>query len=118
MTPRGPLAVSLTGRGLGVVAAVVLAVLVEVGPVVSRSAAAGAPGAAARLAGVWAGQWVASDGGRSGAAEVIVAPEAGASMIVAHVTFVDGGLADTVRREGRLTRRGLFFDLVGGARWC
>ena len=115
MTPRGPLAVPLTGRVLGVVAAVVLTVLVEVGPVVPRSAAAGgAPGAAARLAGVWAGQWVASDGGRSGAAEVIVAPEAGASTIVAHVTFVDGGLADTVRREGRLTRRGLFFDLVGG----
>lgn len=30
------------------------------------------------------------------------------------VTFVDGGLSDTVRREGRLTRRGLFFDLGGG----
>ena len=33
---------------------------------------------------------------------------------MAHVTFVDGGIADTVRREGRLTRRGLYFELVGG----
>ncbi len=34
--------------------------------------------------------------------------------MLAQVTFVDGGLSNTVRREGRLTRRGLFFDLVGG----
>ena len=34
--------------------------------------------------------------------------------VVAQLTFVDGGFSDTVRREGRLTRRGLFFDLVGG----
>ena len=52
---------------------------------------------------------------RAGAAvEVIVAQEPDLPAVVAQVTFVDGGIADTVRREGRLTRRGLFFDLVGG----
>jgi hypothetical protein len=30
------------------------------------------------------------------------------------MTFLDGSRADTVRREGRLTRQGAFFDLVGG----
>jgi hypothetical protein len=45
---------------------------------------------------------------------MILAREPGLPTVVAHVTFVDGGLSDTVRREGRLTRRGLFFDLVGG----
>lgn len=112
---HGTTAVSRIGRFLGVVAVVLLAALGEVGPDVSRSAAAGgAPEAVARLAGVWTGRWVADDSGRNGAAEVIIAPEVEASTVVAHVTFVDGGLADTVRREGRLTRSGLFFDLVGG----
>ena len=66
------------------------------------------------LVGVWAGRWVADDGARGGAVEMIFAREPGLPTVVAQVTFVDGGLSDTVRREGRLTRRGLFFDLVGG----
>ncbi len=111
----GTTVVLRTGRLLAVAAVVLLAALAEVGPAGSRSAAAsGAPEAAARLGGAWTGRWVAGDSGRNGAAEVIIAPEVGTSTVVAHVTFVDGGVADTVRREGRLTRSGLFFDLVGG----
>ena len=63
---------------------------------------------------MWTGRWAADDGTRSGAVEMIFARDPGLPTVVAQVTFVDGGLSDTVRREGRLTRRGLFFDLVGG----
>ena len=45
---------------------------------------------------------------------MIVTQEPNLPVIVAQVTFLDGGMADTVRREGRLTRRGLYFELVGG----
>jgi hypothetical protein len=63
---------------------------------------------------VWTGRWSANDGTRGGGVEMILAGDPGLSSVVAQVTFIDGGLSDTVRREGRLTRRGLFFDLVGG----
>jgi hypothetical protein len=54
------------------------------------------------------------NGNRSGAVEMIVTPGPDRPAVVAHVTFVDGGIADTVRREGRFTSRGLYFELVGG----
>jgi hypothetical protein len=73
-----------------------------------------APVPADGLIGVWQGQWTADDGTRQGAVEMIFAHEPGLPTIVAHMTFLDGGRADTVRREGRLTRQGAFFDLVGG----
>jgi hypothetical protein len=101
------------GRLAGGAAALVLAVLVLLGAAPGRPAAAG-PGPVAKLAGVWTGQWVADDGQRSGAAEVIVARDVETPTVVAQLTFVDDGVADTVRREGRLTRQGLYFDLVGG----
>ena len=67
------------------------------------------------LKGVWTGQWTADDGARGGAAEMIIAPDPSRPGIVAaHVTFVDGSVAETALREGRVTRRGAFFDLVGG----
>jgi hypothetical protein len=79
--------------------------------------AVGTPSAAApttELLGVWTGRWTAGNGARGGAVEMIVAQEPGDATVVAQVTFVDGGLADTVRREGRMTRQGLYFDLLGG----
>jgi hypothetical protein len=92
-----------------------LTALAVAGPAARTSPAA--PVTAARaddLVGVWTGRWTADDGTRGGAVEMILAQEPGLPTVVAQVTFVDGGLADTSRREGRLTRRGLFFDLVGG----
>ena len=71
-------------------------------------------GRADALIGVWTGTWTAGDGTRGGAVEVIVTQEPNLPAVVAQVTFLDGGMADTVRREGRLTRRGLYFELVGG----
>lgn len=66
------------------------------------------------VSGTWTGQWMADDESRGGAVEMIVTVSADQSIVVAQVTFVDGGMPDTARREGRLTRAGLFFDLVGG----
>jgi hypothetical protein len=34
--------------------------------------------------------------------------------LIGQVTFIDGSQSETVRREGRLTRSGVFFGLVGG----
>ena len=66
------------------------------------------------LVGIWTGQWAADDGTQGGAVEMIFAREPGLSTLVAQMTFVEGGRVDTVRREGRLTRQGAFFDLIGG----
>ena len=73
-----------------------------------------AEGQADALVGIWTGQWAADDGTQGGAVEMIFAREPGLPRLVAQMTFVEGGRADTVRREGRLTRQGAFFDLVGG----
>jgi hypothetical protein len=70
------------------------------------------------LIGVWRGQWTADDGTRQGAVEMIFAHDPGLSTIVAHMTFLDGSRADTVRREGRLTVRGPSSTWWGAARWC
>jgi hypothetical protein len=84
----------------------------------SFSAATAPPPDAVRvedLVGVWRGQWVADGGDRGGGLEVILASDpADLQGLVAQVTFIDGGQSDTVRREGRLTRGGAFFGLVGG----
>jgi hypothetical protein len=66
------------------------------------------------LAGVWTGTWSSPDGVQRGVVEMIITEAAARPAVVAQVTFVDGGLADTVRREGRYTSRGLYFELVGG----
>jgi hypothetical protein len=67
------------------------------------------------LVGIWTGQWLADGGGRGGELEVILARDpAERHAMVAQVTFVEGGQSDTVRREGRLTRAGAYFGLVGG----
>jgi hypothetical protein len=78
---------------------------------------AAAPAATVRaeeLTGVWTGQWLAANRSRGGAVEMILAIDSSSRTLVAQVTFIDGSLSDTVRREGRLTRQGAFFDLVGG----
>jgi hypothetical protein len=93
------------------IVALTLAVATVAAPVVGTSSAA-APDA--ELLGVWTGQWTAGNGARGGAVEMIVAREPGDTTVVAQMTFVDGALSDTVRREGRLTREGLYFDLLGG----
>jgi hypothetical protein len=66
------------------------------------------------LIGVWTGTWTAGNGAHGGAVEMIVTEGLDRPAAVAHVTFVDAGVADTVRREGRFTSRGLYFELVGG----
>jgi hypothetical protein len=79
----------------------------------SAAAPAGAP-RVEDLTGVWTGQWIAVSGSRGGAVEMILAMDSSPRTVVAQVTFIDGSLSDTVRREGRLTRQGVFFDLLGG----
>jgi hypothetical protein len=67
------------------------------------------------LVGVWTGQWVADGGAGGGGLEMILVRdplERGA--VVLQVTFLDGGQTDTVRHEGRFTRDGAYFGLVGG----
>jgi hypothetical protein len=67
------------------------------------------------LIGMWIGEWVADGGAAGGSLEMILARDpADRQALVAQVTFVDGAQSDTVRREGRLTRTGVFFGLVGG----
>ena len=88
-------------------------------PAAQSFSAATAPSADAvrveDLVGVWRGQWVADGGAHGGGLEMILAPDpTDGQALVAQVTFIDGGQSDTVRREGRLTRRGAFFGLVGG----
>lgn len=55
-----------------------------------------------------------ADGTRGGAGPAPGRTSSRLPTVVAQVTFVDGDFSDTVRRAGRLTRQGLFFDLVGG----
>jgi hypothetical protein len=62
------------------------------------------------LVGVWTGQWVADGGAGGGGLEMILVRGA----VVLQVTFLDGGQTDTVRHEGRFTRDGAYFGLVGG----
>jgi hypothetical protein len=87
---------------------------VATGPGLQPTPAATARTERDELVGVWTGTWTAGNGAHGGAVEMIVTESADPPATVAHVTFVDGGIADTVRREGRFTRRGLYFELVGG----
>ena len=67
------------------------------------------------LVGVWTGQWVADGGAHGGGLEMILLRDpSDHRALVGQVTFIDGSQSDTVRREGRLTRSGVFFGLVGG----
>ena len=84
----------------------------------AQSFSAAAPSAVVRaedLVGTWRGQWVADGGAHGGGLEMILAPDPNdVRALIAQVTFIDGSQSDTVRREGRLTRGGAFFGLVGG----
>jgi hypothetical protein len=104
---------SIAGLGLVVVALVGLTAGVG-----AQSTPAAAPGvvAVADLVGTWTGRWTASDGTGSGSVEMILTgdPAAGADAVLAQLTLLEGGLSHSTRREGRLTRDGLFFALVGG----
>ena len=104
------LIVRLTGLALAAVVGILATEPAAQTPPVASIAPVPADG----LIGVWRGQWTSDDGERRGAVEMIFAHEPGLPTIVAQMTFLDGGRADTVRREGRLTRQGAFFDLVGG----
>jgi hypothetical protein len=45
---------------------------------------------------------------------MILSREPGRAAVVAQMTFVDGGVSDTARYEGRLTRQGVYLELAGG----
>lgn len=111
----------MADRRLRNVRRIVLLVALAAGGLATQPSAqpfADAPPAAVRiddLVGVWTGQWLADGGDRGGALEVILARDpAERHAMVAQVTFIEGGQSDTVRREGRLTRAGAYFGLVGG----
>ncbi len=97
-----------------IVALAFAALTVAAGPGLRPTPAANARADRDELVGIWTGTWTARDGAHGGAAEIIVAEGPDRPAAVAQVTFVEGGAADTVRREGRFTRRGLYFELVGG----
>ena len=100
---------------LRLIVALAFAVLaVAAGPGLRPTPAATARAERDNLVGVWTGTWTDGNGAHGGAVEMIVTEGPDRPAAVAHVTFVDGGVADTVRREGRFTRRGLYFELVGG----
>jgi len=69
----------------------------------------------ADVVGTWAGRWNAEEGA-GGAAELILTgdPGAEADTVYAHLTVLEGGVSDSTRREGRLTRDGILFVLDGG----
>jgi hypothetical protein len=96
------------------VTALMLGILATAPAAQTPPAVATAAVPADRLIGVWRGHWMADDGTQRGAVEMIFGHEPGFPTIVAQMTFLDGSRADTVRRDGRLTRQGAFFDLVGG----
>jgi hypothetical protein len=91
-----------------------LAAATVAGPAARMAPAATTALQASELIGVWSGQWSAGDQDRGGAVEIILAREPGSPTVVAHVTFVDGALVDTARREGKRTRQGFYFELAGG----
>ena len=98
-----------------IVALAFAALAVAAGPGLRPTPAATARAERNNLVGVWTGTWTdGNDGAHGGAVEMIVTEGPDRPAAVAQLTFVDGGVADTVRREGRLTRRGLYFELVGG----
>jgi hypothetical protein len=70
----------------------------------------------ADVVGTWAGRWNAAEGAGGGAVELILTgdPGAEADTVLAHLTVLEGGVSDSTRREGRLTRDGILFALVGG----
>jgi hypothetical protein len=97
-----------------IVALAFAALTVAAGPGLRPTPAATARADRGGLVGVWTGTWTAGNGAHGGAVEMIVTEGLDRPAAVAHVTFVDAGVADTVRREGRFTSRGLYFELVGG----
>jgi len=97
-----------------IVALAFAALTVAAGPGLRPTPAATARADRDELVGVWTGTWTAGNGAHGGAVEMIVTEGLDRPAAVAHVTFVDAGVADTVRREGRFTSRGLYFELVGG----
>jgi hypothetical protein len=104
----------LITRLTGLTLAVLVSTLAAAPAAQTASQGSIAPVPADGLIGVWRGHWAADDGTRQGAVEMIFAHDPGLPTVIAHMTFLDGSRADTVRREGRLTRQGVFFDLVGG----
>jgi hypothetical protein len=101
---------------LRLIVALAFAVLaVAAGPGLRPTPAATARAERNNLVGVWTGTWTDGNGGaHGGAVEMIVTAGPDRPAAVAHLTFIDGDVADTVRREGRFTSRGLYFELVGG----
>ena len=98
-----------------IVALAFAALDVAAGPGLRPTPAATARAERNNLVGVWTGTWTDGNAGaHGGAVEMIVTEGPDRPAAVAHLTFVDGGVADTVRREGRFTSRGLYFELVGG----
>ena len=98
-----------------IVALAFAALAVAAGPGLRPTPAATARAERNNLVGVWTGTWTDGNAGaHGGAVEMIVTEGPDRPTAVAHLTFIDGGVADTVRREGRFTSRGLYFELVGG----
>ena len=98
-----------------IVALAFAALAVAAGPGLRPTPAETACAERNNLIGVWTGTWtVGNAGAHGGAVEMIVTEGPDRPAAVAHLTFIDGGVADTVRREGRFTSRGLYFELVGG----
>src|SRR5262249_52513213 len=69
----------------------------------------------ADVVGTWTGRWNAAEGA-GGAVELILTggPGGEADTVYGHLTVLEGGASDSTRREGRLTRDGILFALVGG----
>ena len=98
-----------------IVALAFAALAVAAGPGLRPTPAATARAERGNLVGVWTGTWTdGNTGAHGGAVEMIVTEGPDRPAALAHLTFIDGGVADTVRREGRFTSRGLYFALVGG----
>lgn len=68
------------------------------------------------LLGAWSGQWRSDDRPARGSAELVVARVPGRDAVVGQFTFLTGGIARSLRYEGRVDDGALHFPLVGGGR--
>lgn len=79
-----------------------------------RPVAAEAPLATAEtLVGTWNGQWTTATPSARGSAELVLARVPGRDDVVGQFTFVIGGVARSLRYEGRIQDGRVRFPLVG-----
>jgi hypothetical protein len=68
------------------------------------------------MVGAWSGHWASENPAARGSAELVLARIPGRDRVVGQFTFLTGGVARSLRYEGRIDDRSVRFPLVGDGR--